>query len=107
MGNLPRYGAVIPAPPEWSERAACVGRAPLHDPRGDREGEAAFQARSAEARAVCATCLVLRACRRWVQGTPRAQVSGTLAGHTFDQVYPGQPGYAARKSLFPALTKAA
>ncbi|WP_188065015.1 WhiB family transcriptional regulator [Dietzia sp. ANT_WB102] len=105
--HVPVYGGAIPTPPEWTARAACAGHAPLHDPRMAREAEEAFQARSADARAVCGRCPVMADCREWVEASPRAKVAGTLAGHTFALVHPKMPSRSARRTTFSAASAVA
>lgn len=100
------YGFIVDPPGEWAEEAACAGRAPLFDPPSSLADKGAgLEARLAEAVAVCKVCPVLRECRRWTEATPRAQVSGVFAGVFFPVVRKGDPGYSARRTVFPAAAQ--
>ncbi|MFN3763721.1 MAG: WhiB family transcriptional regulator [Anaerolineae bacterium] len=76
---------------DWRDRAACSGRAPLHDPPLPGEGKEDFQVRARRAMDVCRACPVRRHCRRATRTMPRVHVVGIRAGVYFKPAYAGQP----------------
>lgn len=61
--------------------AACRGRWSLMDPPGDDETSESWRYRTAAAKALCATCPALAACRAWLESTPTQQRPvGVVAG---------------------------
>lgn len=102
------YAYLLDPPGQWTAEAACAGLAPLHDPPGSLTDKgAALQVRLDQATAVCRSCPVLGQCRAWTETTPRAKVSGVLAGVFFPVLGPGDPGYHARGTTFPTAEKSA
>lgn len=60
--------------------AACAGHAPLFDERGKGESWIDAEDRHDQARAICATCPVIRQCAAALMDLPLGQRNGIWAG---------------------------
>lgn len=64
--------------------AACVGRWRLFDPRGDRENDETFTARTFRAQTICGTCPIRARCRDFAANARPRDRAGIWAGQPYD-----------------------